>query len=70
MVCSEMTDPQFVIATESLSTPLGEREEPSRERRANDHPIYGGGQRLHKRHGMPLRDLPLVPVPVHIDTET
>ena len=66
---AEMADLHFFIATNSLSAPLGEREEPSRKREANDHSFCGDGQRPHKRHSMPLGDFALVPVPVHINTE-
>jgi len=64
-----MTDLQFIISTDSLSTLLGEREEQSRKRQANDHSVCGGGQRLNKRHSVPLRDFVLVPIPAYIDTE-
>ena len=65
-----MTDPHFGIATNSLSTPLGEKEEPFWQRQEREQSFCGGGQRLHKRHGMSLRDLVLVPIPVHVDTKS
>jgi hypothetical protein len=65
-----MTDLHFTVATNGLSTPLGEKEKPFRKRKEKKHSFSGDGQRLHKRHSVPLRDLVLVPVPVHVDTKT
>jgi hypothetical protein len=69
MECTKVTDLCFLITTESLSTLLGERDEPSGEHRLKEHPVYGGDQCLHERHSMPLGDFALVPLPVHIDAE-
>ena len=65
-----VTDLEFMIATNCLSTRVCEKEKPVRKSKAEGHPVRGGGQRLHKRHIMPLGDLGLVPIPVDIDTKT
>jgi len=65
-----MTHLHFLIATNSPSTPLGERKEPSRERDAKAYSVQNSGQRLHKGYSMPLGNFTLVPIPVDIDTET
>ena len=68
--CVGATDLQFIIATNSLSTPLGENEEPFRKRQEHEQSFCGDGQRFHERHRMSFRDLILVPIPVRIDTKT
>jgi len=70
MGCTKVTDLQFIIASNSLSTRLGEREKPLRKHEAKGHSVRGGGQRLQEWHSMPLGDFGFVPIPVHIDTET
>jgi len=70
MECAEMTDLHFIVATNNLSTPLGEREKPFRQHYEKEQSFCSGGQRPHERHGMSLRDLVIVPIPVHIDTKT
>jgi hypothetical protein len=69
MECDEMTDLHFLVATNSLSTPLSEHEEPCRKRQAEEQSFCGSGQRPHKGHSMSLGYFVLVPIPVHIDTE-
>ena len=44
--CVEMTDLQFLVSTDNLSTLLIEREEPSRKRE-NNQIVYGGVQCMH-----------------------
>jgi len=65
-----MTHLQFLITTNTLSTPLGERKEPSREYSAKVYSVQSSGQRLHKGYSMLLGNFNLVPIPVDIDTET
>ncbi len=43
MECVEMTDLHVIVGTGSLSTPLIEREEPSRKRGQNGQTLYGRG---------------------------
>lgn len=69
VVVIEMTDLHFLIAANSVSTPLGEGEEPFRKCPTKAHSISGGGHRLHKWYSMPLGDFAFVPVPVHVDTK-
>jgi hypothetical protein len=69
MRCAEMTDLQFIVATNTLWLPRLEREEPSRKYEEKTHPLYGGSQCLHKGHGVTLGNFVLVPVPVHIDAK-
>ena len=70
MACVIVTDLEFIIATNHFSTRLAEKEKPVRKRKAKGHSVRGSGQRLHKRHRMPLGNFGLVPIPVDIDTET
>ncbi len=67
--CVEMTDLHFIVGTDSLSTPLIEREEPSRKHEESGQTLRGGGQCMNKRHSMLIGNLFLVPIPVHIDAE-
>jgi hypothetical protein len=69
MGCGEITDLHFLVATNSLSTPFSEQEEPFRKRQAEEQSFCGSGQRPHKRHSMSLGYFVLVPIPAHIDTE-
>ena len=64
-----MTNLQFIVGANSLSTPLIEKEEPSWKHEANGYTSYIGIQCIHKSHSMPVGDFILVPVPVYIDAE-
>jgi len=43
MECAEMTDLHFIVATNSLSTPLGEKEKPFRKRHEKEQSFCGDG---------------------------